>query len=157
MNNQKGVTLIELIMVIVLISIIALASTKMMVNGLTAYQTGKDVMDADWQGRLAMERMMRDLRAIRSPSDITTANSGQIIFTDINGNSVNYSLSGTSLLRNSQTLANGVQSLTFSYLDKNGSTTATLSLIRYITYTLNITQNNSNFNLTTSVYARDLP
>ncbi len=155
-NNIQGFTLIELIVVIVLTSLIAGVVSAIIAQGAQSYLTAKNVLDADWQGRLAIERMARDIRAIASPLSITTATATQLTFTDFSGTSVSYSLSGTNLMRNSQILADGISSLTFSYFDKNGASTATISLIRYITITINITKNNTNFSLSTSVYPRDL-
>jgi len=154
-KKQQGFTLLELVLVILLTSIIAGVASKIIAQGLTIYLTARYTTDADWQGRLALERMARDIRAVSS-GGISTAAASQLTFTDTNGNSVSYSLSSTSLMRNSQILANGVSTLTFGYFDKNGATTATSSLIRYIKITLTIVQDNTNFSLSTSVYPRNL-
>lgn len=154
---SSGFTLIESLMVIILIGIIAVVSSQILSNGFSAYLTGQNITDADWQGRLSMERMEEDIRAVRSPSDISTATAGQLIFTDSSGTSITYQLSGSSLMRNSQILADGLSGLTFSYFDKNGVSTATLTAIRYISYTLNVTQKGVNFNLATTIYPRNLP
>jgi len=154
--KQQGFTLIEAIIVIVILGVIGTIATTMLGQGLSAYLTAQNVTDADWQGQIALERMERDLRAVRSLNDISTATSSQFIFTDINGNSITYQLTGTSLMRNSQILADGIQSLSFSYTDKNGSTTATPANIRYVTVTINVTQKKANYNLTTSVNLRDV-
>jgi prepilin-type N-terminal cleavage/methylation domain-containing protein len=156
-KKNAGFTLIELVMVMVILSVISVIAAKILSTGIQGFLAGKNILDADWQGRVAMERMSRDIRAVRSPSDITTASASNFVFTDSTGTSINYSLSGSSLLRNSQTLADGVNSLTFTYLDGNGSVTASTTAIRYITITLNITLNETNFSLTTSIYPRNLP
>jgi prepilin-type N-terminal cleavage/methylation domain-containing protein len=157
MKKNRGFTLIELIIVIVLLGIISVIATKMLAQGFNAYLTGKNILNADWQGRLAMERMVRDIRAIRSPTaGITTATATQLAFTDTNGTDIVYQVSGSNLMRNSQVLADGVQSITFSYFNQNGATTGVLSAIDYITIILNITQNNTTFSLTTSVNARNV-
>jgi prepilin-type N-terminal cleavage/methylation domain-containing protein len=156
MKKQNGFTLIELAMVIVIIGIIAAMASSMISQGFEAYFTGKNVMDADWQGRLALERMARDIREIRSAGDISTMTASQLTFVDLSGNTITYQLSGTNLMRNSQILANGIQSMTLSYFDANGSTTASASAVRYISISLNVTQNNTNITVATAVYARDL-
>jgi hypothetical protein len=79
-----------------------------------------------------------------------------LIFTDMNGNSITYSLSGTSLMRNTQPLADGIGSLTFAYLDRNEAVTSTLANIRYVTVTLTITSNGANYTLTDTLNPRDL-
>ncbi len=156
MKKQQGFTLLELVFVIALTSIIVVVASNIIAMGAQTYLAAKNTVDADWQARLSLERMARDIRAVRSVTSISTATATQLVFTDFDGTSISYSLSGTSLMRNSQILADGVSSLAFGYFDKNGVTTAVATLIRYVTITLNITQSNSNFSLNTAVYLRDL-
>jgi type II secretory pathway component PulJ len=157
MKKITGLTLIELIATIVLLSIVAIISSRILATGLTAYLTSENILDASAQARLGVERMVRDIRAVRSSTDISTASASQFTFTDSNGNSISYLRSGTTLTRNGQVLADGVSALTFTYADKNGAATATLANIRYITPTLTITQGNTNFSIDTTVYPRNLP
>jgi len=156
MKQEQGFSFIELIMVIILLSILAVVAGRILTAGLNSYLTVQNTTDADSQGRIALARMAIDLRNIRSTADITTASANQIVFTDINGNSITYQLSGTTLMRNAQILADGIQTLTFSYFDKNGASTSTTTDIRYITVKLNVQLNNTNFNLITSIYPRNL-
>ena len=156
MLKQRGFTLIELVIVIAIIAIISVVTTKMLVQGLTGMLTAQNVVDANWQGQLAIERMSRDIRMIRSSGDITTNTSNDLAFTDINGNSVEYKLTGTDLMRNTQILANGVNTLTFIYKDKNGNTIGGTADGMYINMMLTITQKNANYTLGTAVYLRDL-
>ena len=158
--KQRGFSLIELIVVIMILGIIAAISSKVISKGFTAYFNSRNIIDADWQARSALEFMTREIRAILSPLSITTASAGVLTFVDINNNTITYSLSGTSLMRNgtgNQILADGIQSVTFTYFDNTGATTATLVNIRYITISLNVTLNNTNFTVSTSVYPRNLP
>lgn len=155
-QKARGFTLIELIIVILLMGIIMAVASKMLSQGLTGYLTSKNLIEAEWQGQIGLERMARDIHLIRSLGDISTASASQLIYTDTSGTSITFQLSGTTLMRNSQVLADGVQSLIFSYFNKNGASTSTLSDIRYITISLNVTQNNTNITLTTSIYPRNL-
>jgi len=155
-KNHLGFTLLELIIVIILTSLIAVVVSKIIAQGVQAHYTAKNVLDADWQGRLGMERMARDIRAVGSNSTITTATATQLVFTNIAGTSITYSLSGTYLMRNTQILADGINALSFTYFDNTGTSTATLSLIRYVGIALTITKNNTNFSLSTAVYLRNL-
>lgn len=156
MNKQYGFTLIELVMVIVISSIIAVMASKGLLVAAQAYLGSRDAINANWQGEIALERMARDIRAVRSSSDISTASSSQFTFTDITGTSITFNLSGSSLMRNSQILADGVNSVTFSYFDSTGASTATLANIRYVTISLNITLNNANYTMATTIYPRNL-
>lgn len=155
-KGQIGFTLIEITLVIMLLGLISVAVMRFYSSSLIATQTMQNTGDALSQARLALERMVIDIRAIRSTSDITTKTATNLVFTDINNNTFNYNLSGTNLLCNSQVLASGVNSLTFAYYDSTGTVTATLSSIRYIKITINVTKNNTDFTLTTSVYLREM-
>ena len=92
MRKHAGFTLIELVMVIVILGILAAISSVILSQGFNAYFTGKNVTDASWQGVSALEHVARDLRAIRSPSDMTTATATQFVFTNISGTSITYQL-----------------------------------------------------------------
>ncbi len=158
---HRGFTLLEMVMVIVILGIIIGMSSSLLTQGLNAFPTGENIVNANWQGQIAMERMSRDILLIRSPTDITTTASNNLAFTDMNNNTISYALSGTSLNLtengNTSILADGVQSLTFNYFDKNGTSTATPALVRLITVSINITQNNASYTLTTGIYPRNLP
>jgi len=155
-TKQSGFTLIEVIMVMVILGVIAAMSSKMIAAGFNAALTSQNLNNANWQGRLAIERMVRDIRVVRSANDIVTRTASDFMFTDISGNSIEYKLSGGNLLRNTQILADGVNSLTFSYVDKNGNAVAGNTDVHYVGITLKITQDNANYSLTSSVYLRDL-
>jgi prepilin-type N-terminal cleavage/methylation domain-containing protein len=162
LKKHYGFTLIELVIVITILSIIAGFGSEIISQAFTGYFDSKYLIDADWQARVALERMQRDIREVRSPTDITTAAGSNLIFVDTSGNTITYSLSGTTLNRRTnanavQVLADGIQSIAFTYFDRNGVITATLANIRYITISLNITLNNTNYTVTTSVYGRNLP
>lgn len=155
-KKQRGFTLIEFVMVIVLMGIIASVAAGILAEGLNNLLISRKLTDANWQGQFALERMIRDIRFVRSSSDITTSTASEFAFTDINGNSIDYKLTGTSLVQGSQTLADGISGLTFTYYDKNGASGATGSAIRYVTISLNVTQNDTNYTVSTSAFLRDL-
>lgn len=129
-------------MVIVLLSIISVVVGRVLFHSYQMFLTAQYATDADWQCFIALEYLADDIHNIRSQSDIATIGSNQLTFTDMNGNTVQYTLSGGALLRNSLTLANGIQSFTFTFLDKNGAATATAASVRYIS--INIAASSSN-------------
>jgi prepilin-type N-terminal cleavage/methylation domain-containing protein len=148
-----GFTLIEVIMTLVLLGIVATLGVSMMSGGIQAYFAGRDLVEADWQGRSAIERMTRELRGLRSASaaDLNIATAGQVRFNDVTGNSVCFYLNGTDLMRSSdfaaacgttnpQVLASGVSALSFTYYQDNGSTVAGApNLVRYISVQFTVT------------------
>ncbi|HEV2614607.1 MAG TPA: prepilin-type N-terminal cleavage/methylation domain-containing protein [Gammaproteobacteria bacterium] len=149
--HKKGFTLIELVIVIVILSVIAAIGSKVIGTAFNSYADNQSIVNANEQGRLALERMVRDLHAINSPSDVTTANASSLTFNDVNGNAVTYSLSGTQLQRNGIALADGINTLTFGYYGGTGAAAGTNAAIRYINVTLNITQNSVNYTLATTI------
>lgn len=161
MPKQNGFSLIELITVIVILGIILSMSSLLLSQGFNAFSNSENLLDANSQGQVAIQRMARDIQMIRSPSDITTATSTQLSFTDIDNNTISYTLSGSNLTvtknGNTQTLAVGIHSLTFTYYTSSGTTPpASTALTRYITIALVVTQNNVNYTLTTAIYPRNL-
>lgn len=140
-KRHRGFTFIELIAVIVIISIISVIVSNILFNSFRMFRVSQDVTDTDWQGLLVIETFANDVHNIRSALDITTVTSSSFSFVDMSGNTVTYQLSGGSVLRTSITLASNVTTLTFSYFDKNGTTTATASSVRYVTASVTESQN----------------
>jgi prepilin-type N-terminal cleavage/methylation domain-containing protein len=160
MRLQNGFTLIEMVMVILVLSIIVGMAGSLLSQGLNTFSAGENIIDANWQGQIGMERMIRDILGIRSVNDISSASASTLSFTNTNGDTLSYTLSGTSITLtqngSSAVLADGVQSLAFNYYDQNGSVTATPTAIRYVQITMNVTKNNVNYLLTTRIYPRNL-
>jgi len=138
--KHRGFTFIEMVISLVIMAIISIVIGNIMLQGYQNFLTANNINEADWNGFVALERIVEDIHNIRSAAAITTIQPSDFSFTDMNGNNVQYQISGSSLLRNSQTLASGIQSFSFSYLDKNGSTTSTAANVRYITTTILLTQ-----------------
>ena len=126
LNNQKGFTLIEMVIVIVLISIIAGVAAMIILEGAKSYQKEVSYSDIHNQGRLAIERMAREIRMIRSATaaDISTMTASNIVFNDVNGTNIQFSFAGNTISRSGNTLANNVQSMAFSYYQQDGTTVA---------------------------------
>lgn len=150
-GNTQGFTLIELIIVIVITGIIIAGSSSLLLNGVNAYIAGKADINASWQANVAIERMTRDLRAISSAANIITAASNEFAIRDINGTTIDYKVVNSQLLRNTQVLANNVQSVAFTYYDANGTVTASVSAIRYVGVSLNIIYEKVTTNFSTMV------
>lgn len=141
MNNSRGFTLIELVLVIILIGIIAGVIALPLLEGTKGWFQATTRETITESGRVAMERMMREIRNTGRKADntpcISSAASSTFTFSDINGdltncNSTTFSLSGANIQRNGINLSDNVQSLTFSYYDANNAPTAVAANVRRV-------------------------
>ena len=124
----RGFTLPELLIVIVIASVAAVAFSAMFLEAVKTYQ----FMDAEKtmleDSRYAEERVTRELKRVKDNTSIATATPTTLTFTDRSNASVSFSWSGVSgadLLYtkggSSQILAKGVDSLAFQYWKQNGT------------------------------------
>ena len=155
-QKQLGFTMVEMIISLVIMGIISVVIGKILFQAYQDFLVSNNITEADWNGFVALERIVKDIHNIQSAAAITVINPSQLAFTDMSGNSVQYKLSGNSLIRNSQTMASGVQSLALSYLDKNGASTATTANVRYITMTISLVQGNITTSFVTTAGTRGM-
>jgi len=158
----KGFTLVELIIVIIILLILVSTAATVLVQQFQLFNTGQELLDADWQGRVALNRMVRDMR---DTSDVTIAETDKISFYDddlkdivtyqLVGNQLVYSTTNTNI---SSPLADNIQNFELEYHDENDNQPNNTTDIRYVTITLNIVNESanineiSNFHLTTAVF-----
>jgi len=140
MNNERGYTLAELLT--------AMAVTGLLLAGLLfTLQEGRDVYQSDaaraevqQNARVALERMLRELRAATT---VTTSAANDVKFTYFSAagtnDTVEYSLNGGQLQRNQtgaagqpETLIGGVQNLVITYYDINDVVTTTAANVRTV-------------------------
>ncbi len=117
LRNKTGLTLVELVMVIVIVGILTSVSSMYIkqVIDLWSFLTFRNEVVA--QGRLALTRMGREVRQVKDNSSISIADASRLEFTDVNDNVIDYRLFGGNLMRNSNILAKGVSGLIFCYYD----------------------------------------
>jgi len=130
-NRAPGFTLPELLIVIVVASVVAVAFSAMFIEAVKTYQ----FMDAEKgmleDARYAEERVARELKRVKDNTSISAANATTLTFVDRGNATVSFSWSGVSgadLLYtksgSSQTLARGVDSLAFQYWKQDGTAAA---------------------------------
>lgn len=160
-GHRRGFSLVELVVVIMLMGILFSAGAVLLGKVFTSYFTARDITDAQWQGLVALERMTRELRLVRSATaaDLAISTSTQIAFTDINGDAIAYLLNGTALTRSSGgaslALANKISALNFFYLQGNGQTTAaTAANVSYITVRIRVVDGDYDETLRATVQPR---
>lgn len=161
-NTQRGTgfTLIEMVVVIAVLGILAASAAGLFSSGTQAYISGKQGNILAARGQLALERMVRDLRLVRSATvtDLTITPSTQISFIQTTGATVSYTVSGATLMRNTQPLADSVTALNFTYLQRDAKTlAASVGQVYYITAALTFTEGNSTLTLRATVHPRAIP
>ena len=104
--NSKGMTLIELIVVIVLLGIIGLFTFQFLVGSVEIYIAGSNQAELLAEAKLAMERMVREIRdanSILAPDSGSSGNSITFIrshYTAVDsGTNITFQKSGTTLER----------------------------------------------------------
>jgi len=129
-NTQKGMTLIELMITLAILSIIILGLVVFFTGGVRSWITGQYQLEAQRNARQAMESMVREIRHGKTVDDSSTSTS--IVFkTPFNGSpDINYYLDNGSgiLYRNTNPIINDVLSLSFTYLDNIDNVIPTLDL-----------------------------
>jgi len=154
MNNSKGFTLIELVIVILIIGIITGIVGSTLLGAIDAWTFKFNRTDLLLDGRLAMNRMVREIREVKNKAKVTTADPSEFSFENVGNVDITYSLSGTDLDRTedetTNTLAEDVSDMTFTYLDSNGDTIETPTVapgatdIRRVRINLTLTKNGEN-------------
>lgn len=158
--KSSGFTLVEIIIVIVIIGIISGIAALIILQGVKAYSDENNRSDMHYQTRLAVERMAREIRLIRSQAvgDISIMNPADISFTDIQNNRVRFQLSAGTVRRSPdngitwQTLSSGVQTLTFSYLKQDGVTVATAATLWFVAIDMTDQQGSETLQMRTRVH-----
>jgi len=162
-KNNKGFTIIEIIMAIVVVGILAGASSMYIMETVNLWRFLSFRNESVSQGRAAMVRMAREIRGLAS---VTTAGPNELQFDDLTGATINYQLSGSNLLRNALVLANDVQNLQFCYYNSNsgpvcsplcscGVDSADLDDIKRISMELTVQSGTQTKTLRTQIWPRN--
>jgi len=148
---EKGFTLAELVIVIVIVGIIAGIGAPFISTILDAWLFNKDERDLVFSARLTMNRMVREIRQIKDVSSIVTFTADEFKFTHINNSSVDFKQSGNVLLFNSDELTNKLQNpggLHFDYLKEDSINETTIkSEIRMVRITLTLVSGDNSMAL----------
>ncbi len=149
LRRERGFSLVELAIVIMVLGIVAAAAAPLIGSAFLAYFTGRDIAETDWQARVAIERMSRELRTIAAPADLTITAANDITFVDVDRNTIRYCMGAVGtcpgiagdLMRNGQPLAGGVSALAFSFLTRAAAPTAVAAQVFYVTVDFTATRN----------------
>jgi prepilin-type N-terminal cleavage/methylation domain-containing protein len=139
----RGFSLIEMVLVITLTGIIFAVGAMILRVSFQSYFAGKNRTTSDWQGRLGLERMTRDLHSIAS---VTVANANDVAFVDNTATAVTYDrdAAASTLRRNGIALANNVTALNFTYFDRTPAATAVAANVYYISVSFTVSVDGVN-------------
>jgi prepilin-type N-terminal cleavage/methylation domain-containing protein len=158
--NSKGFTLIEIVITIVLISILSGVAALIILQGVRSYSAEGSRSNMHYQARLAVERMAREIRLVRSQTaaDITTMNPTLIRYTDISGKQMGFRLNAGNIERTQdnaatwETLATGVTALAFTYLRQDGVTGAAATNLWFVVIDVTDQQGTETLQMRTRVH-----
>lgn len=123
--GQKGFTIIEIILSIVILGIIAGIGLPIIAEIGESQIIANRRNDLAESGRLAIDRLVREIRRIKDDTSVVTANSTVFQFIDIDDNTISFSLSSGVLRRTyngtANDLAGDAASFNISYYDQSGS------------------------------------
>ena len=155
--------MIEMVVTLIVAAVLFGLGATVISGGFRAYFLGREINQNDWQGRLALERMTRELRTVRTatnllipipPGDLDIATPGQITFINFAGNTIVYRQTGNTIERSQnagpfQPLADNVNvgtgSLSFVYLQNGGAMAAgTPAAVYYITVSFTVSSANAS-------------
>lgn len=130
MEKRRGITLIEILVVLFIMGLIAIALYNVLSTGMKGWRVGKERTDIIAQARVAMDRLTRELRAT---GGIEAAEYTYIYFsTDLDAdgseNEISYSWpSGTELFRglgaspDYKVIARSIDNFSLYYYSKDGT------------------------------------
>ena len=117
-KNQKGFSLIEMMVVVVILGLIVLGLVTFFTGGAKSWVAGQSQLEAQRNARQVMDIMVREIREADYVENSSTSSS--INFHNPFKGTISYSLSvGNDLKRDSNTVINNVQTLDFGYFDKS--------------------------------------
>ncbi len=159
--REKGFTLVELVITMILIGVISTVVGPLLYEGVTNFKKAHALESLSSQGRSTLELMAQDVRNIGAELSHTliSMNANQLSMENMYDQTISFSLSGSDLIRtidgNNQNLAEDVSSLSFSYYNVNGQTTATTADVRYIKLGLSLTKEGLSQHFETIVALRN--
>jgi prepilin-type N-terminal cleavage/methylation domain-containing protein len=133
LRDERGYTLVELLTAMAVLGLLMAGLFVTLQQGQTVYLYGAGRAEFQQNARVALERMLRELR---TASTVATAAANDVKFTFLDETNtlvtVEYNRAGTNLQRlqtvptvSTATLVGGVSTFTVTYYDINNNTTTT--------------------------------
>jgi prepilin-type N-terminal cleavage/methylation domain-containing protein len=140
LRSQRGFTLAELMIAVALVALVMAGTFVALQQGENAYQYGSGRVEVQQTARVAVDRIVKDLR---TGTTVTASNATNVTFQYIDDAgatvTVTYRLNGTSFERDqtnpavgNQVLIGGVTALALTYYDQNNVATTTPANVRSV-------------------------
>jgi Tfp pilus assembly protein PilW len=130
-----------MILAMILAGIIAGVIGLVGLQGTRSFVSADARSDLTNQGRLAIERMAREIRTVRSRADVTVMTPAALSFVDTNGTAIAFASGGGVVTRNGVPLAAApTATLTFTYFQPNGAVAASSATLWSIQVDLTFTK-----------------
>ena len=129
-RGNRGITLIELVITMVLMGIVAVVVANALSTGTKGNLVTDNRKESLDQARVAMERMIREIRNLRNSTSVTTSSSTQFCFTDTESTLIDYNYSNPNIIRDTGNCAAGggatlatniAATFSFAYIKANGA------------------------------------
>ena len=139
-HDRRGFSLAELLVVIAILGLMLAGLVTVQMQGQQSYLIGSHRVEAQQNGRVALELLVRELRSAQSVTAIPSATN--MTFVDENGNTIQYQLAGAVINRTiggvTTPLIGGVATFTLTYFSaydgstNTGTTTAAAASVRLV-------------------------
>jgi len=159
MRLNRGLTLVELVMVILLLAVLAFGFGSFIIVAMQNWVLVSARESLVNSARGAMNRMVAELRRIRKPENIQTYTTSEVQFIDLDVEVINFRQEGTNLMRNNDILATSLatpEGLRFTYLGQTGEVTSVKQDIRSIRVWLCLSSRGQLTTLESSARIRNL-
>ena len=123
-KQQNGVTMVELVLSLSLLAILGALGLWAFQPLLDSWTLGTTRSEASNHAQYGLNRMAAEITQLKDNTSIVTADASTFEFIDVDDNVIEFSLNGTNLMRNTDILARGVNSLAFTYRDVNNQVIA---------------------------------
>ena len=120
-SHRAGFTLIETVLAMTLLGILVAVGALAFTPVLDIWSIAGPRNEVTDSASYGLSRLSYEIAQVRDTASVLTAQSNRFRFTDVSNNTIDYQLSGTHLMRNNDILARNVQSLAFTYYDKDNN------------------------------------
>lgn len=169
-RKQAGITLIELVISLIVMSIIIIPVSRYLTNSVQAYVATTDNINGTNEIRYAMNRLSQEIRQMShngTQYEITTPasdmTSGNLMYVNTSGATmtINYTANVLSIkddsvsLVNSYTLANQVTAFNFNYYQIDGTLATDGTNLAFVEFEMTLQQGSVSYQARSRVALRD--